>query len=60
MYNKKNNGPRIEPCGTPNLTCFQCEKYWLDCLSLITTLWYLLFKYEVTNLKKYSSYLIKI
>jgi hypothetical protein len=27
IYNKKNNDPRIDPCGTPNLICFQSEKY---------------------------------
>jgi hypothetical protein len=25
MYNKKNKGPRIEPCGTPYLTSSQFE-----------------------------------
>ena len=26
MYNKKNNGPKIEPCGTPHLIMRSDEK----------------------------------
>jgi hypothetical protein len=26
MYNKKNNGPKIEPCGTPHLITFSDDK----------------------------------
>jgi hypothetical protein len=26
IYNKKNNGPRIDPCRTPTLSCSQFEK----------------------------------
>ena len=26
IYNKKNNGPKIEPCGTPHLIVFSDDK----------------------------------
>ena len=31
MYNKKSNGPKIEPCGTPCLIRCSDEKIFLFC-----------------------------
>jgi hypothetical protein len=29
MYNKNNNGPRFETCGTPHLTILLLDNVWL-------------------------------
>ena len=45
MYNKKNNGPRTDPWGTPHFT-----KPISDCTPLATVNWRLLFRYDLKNI----------
>ena len=55
IYTKNNKDPRIDPSGTPALTCDLYD----DC-PLRTTLWYRLLKKEFTNPEYTSVYTLAL